>query len=264
VIEFGNILRAAGLTVVETPGWRTRGHAGTFAPVGGLWHHTGGNKDLPVVLNGRPDLAGPLAQLYHGRDGTFTVVCAGVAWHAGDGSQQVLDNLRKGIAPTGDAGALDLADDCTVGNHFLIGIESEGGLDGEDWPDEQIDSLAAGTAALCRELGISENHWAHHREWTRRKTDMSYRGDLRGRVHQLLNPPAASPPPVVDTKGLDVPVIIRAPGRPAAKLDPGTLKATPLGNAEWSAAAHLAAADPEACRIVVITAADHDTFTGKS
>ncbi len=260
MIEFGNILRAAGLTVVETPGWRTRGHDGTFVPVGGVWHHTAGNKDLGVVLNGRADLAGPLAQLYHGRDGTWTVVCAGVAWHAGGGSQSVLDNVRRGVAPTGDAAALSLIDDCGDGNHLLLGIESEGGVAGEDWPPAQIESLAIGSAAISRALGWDHNHWIHHREWTARKTDMSYRGDLRGHVAQLLHP---APSPTTSQEA-DV-IVIRAIGRPAAVLTPnndGRPLARYLSSTEWQALYRLNAAAPTSVLIETRPVAEHDALTG--
>lgn len=189
MIELGNILRAAGLTVVEQPGWRTAGHPGTFAPAGIVWHHTGGLNALPVVVNGRADLAGPLANLYLDHTGTFTVVCAGVAWHAGPGSQHVLDDIRNGVPPAGDAAALGLPDDCSDGNHYLLGIEVENlGTADDPYPKAQIDALVAGSAALCRALGFDQTHCVHHREWTARKVDMSYRGDLRGQVAHQLNP----------------------------------------------------------------------------
>jgi len=73
-----------------------------------MCHHTAGPltgimPSLGVVTNGRPDLAGPLAQLCLGRDGTYFVVAAGRANHAGAGDWQ-------GI---------------TSGNTNFIGIEAE-------------------------------------------------------------------------------------------------------------------------------------------
>src|SRR5437667_755722 len=84
------VLENAGLKVAEQPGWRMRGH-GDVGPIRGvICHHTAGPKDgnmpsLGIVTNGRPDLARPLAQLCLGRDGTFFVVAAGKAFHAGPG-----------------------------------------------------------------------------------------------------------------------------------------------------------------------------------
>jgi hypothetical protein len=68
---------------------------------------------------------------------------------------------------------------------------------------------------------------------------MSYRGDLRGRVHQLLNPPAASPPPdTTPPQEDDMPkIVIDAPGRPKALLERSTdgHLARVFTDAEWQA-----------------------------
>jgi hypothetical protein len=255
VIDYAKILRAAGLTVIEVDGWRERSHPGEFTAQGGVWHHTAGVNDVGVVINGRRDLAGPLANLYHGRDGTWTVVSGGVAWHAGPGSRQVFEDLRAGKAPKGDAHALGLVDDFHNANHFLIGIESEGGVGVGDWPAVQIESLIAGTAALCRELGLGADQWVHHREWTRRKEDMSFRGDLRGRVAALLGSAHPAPAAVVDgapaTLPADVPedqpatvtpapnpedvmyVVIEAPHRSPAFFTTDGL-GHPMGRGGWT------------------------------
>ena len=79
-------LRAEGLDPVEFTGWRHRGH-GTFKDIRGVMvHHTGSDRaSAASIAEGRPDLAGPLSQVHIARDGTVTVVAAGVAWHAGVG-----------------------------------------------------------------------------------------------------------------------------------------------------------------------------------
>ena len=87
------VLERAGLKVAEQPGWRTRGHGDMGTVRGVMCHHTAGPKNgimpsLGIVTNGRPELAGPLAQLCLGRDGTYFVVAAGLASHAGAGSWQ--------------------------------------------------------------------------------------------------------------------------------------------------------------------------------
>ena len=84
------VLRDVGLTVVEQPGWQTRGHGDVGRIVGVMCHHPAGPADgimpsLDTVIHGRPDLPGPLAQLCLGRDGTFFVVAAGHCNHAGLG-----------------------------------------------------------------------------------------------------------------------------------------------------------------------------------
>ena len=85
-VWLADVLRAAGLYVVEFPGWRRRGH-GDFADLRGVMvHHTGSDTATAAsIAYGFPELAGPLSQLHIARDGTVTVVAAGVAWHAGAG-----------------------------------------------------------------------------------------------------------------------------------------------------------------------------------
>ncbi len=103
-----DVLRAAGLPVVETAGWQTRGHGDVGTIKGVICHHTAGPKagiypSLGVVTKGRPDLAGPLCNLGLGRDGTWYIVAAGKASHAGGGLWQGVHN----------------------GNMEMIGIEAE-------------------------------------------------------------------------------------------------------------------------------------------
>lgn len=89
--EINRRLRAAGFTVHEAPGWQTRGRSMDTAFVGGLVHHTASayNTALPgeaiynLLVNGRSDLAGPLCNYAGNDDGSFTVIAAGVANHAG-------------------------------------------------------------------------------------------------------------------------------------------------------------------------------------
>ena len=89
-------LRAAGLTVREVAGWKTRGRdfAGVspaFNPKGSVNHHTAGppksagalTPSLRIVTEGRSDLPGPLCNVYLGFDNVAYVVAAGVANHAG-------------------------------------------------------------------------------------------------------------------------------------------------------------------------------------
>ena len=83
-------LRAAGLDVVEVPGWKTRG-SDSFFPRGAVTHHTAGAPDRPgqktpslrICTFGRPDLSGPLCNTYLGYDRKVYVVAAGRANHAG-------------------------------------------------------------------------------------------------------------------------------------------------------------------------------------
>lgn len=154
-------LRAAGLAVEEIDGWKTRGRAEFGTPYGVLLHHTAGPKtgnmpSLNTVINGRPDLKGPLAHLCLGRDGTYYVVAAGRANHAGKGSWQ----------------------GHTDGNSQFIGIEAENtGLPNDPWPDVQMDAYRKGVAALLKHLGLKASACVGHKEYALpkgRKPDPSF------------------------------------------------------------------------------------------
>lgn len=90
-LEINARLRAAGITVHEASGWKTRGNGYVSSYVGGLVHHTatGFGKALPgagvydLLVNGRPDLKGPLCNYAGNDDGSVTVIAANPANHAG-------------------------------------------------------------------------------------------------------------------------------------------------------------------------------------
>jgi N-acetyl-anhydromuramyl-L-alanine amidase AmpD len=150
-----DVLRAEGADVVEYPGWRSRGH-GDFADVRGVMvHHTGSDRaSAASIAEGRPDLTGPLSQLHVARDGTVTVVAAGVAWHAGAG--------RYPWLPTNG------------GNRHTIGIEcansgtSPTAPHRENWPDAQYFALVRCCAAIHRRLGLPVARTIGHREYAGR------------------------------------------------------------------------------------------------
>lgn len=156
----------------EFGGWQTYGGS-TFTPVGIIIHHTAGKNDLNTVINGRPDLDGPLAHLYFDRDAPYrvTLVSGEAANHAGLGSARVLDEVLRGVAAGPDAAARGLVDD-TSGNPYFYGFECENLGDGvEIWPFEQMRSMVLAAAAICRHHGWTSGRVIGHREWTRRKID---------------------------------------------------------------------------------------------
>jgi hypothetical protein len=171
-----SVLRQAGLTVIEESGWETRGHGDMGDVRGVLLHHTAGplkgdSPSLGVVIKGRPDLAGPLAQLFLARSGAWHVVAAGKAWHAGAGNLHGL----------------------TDGNGHLVGVEAENtGLPNDPWPAGQIDSYARGVAAILAHCHAQAEWCAGHKEYATpkgRKTDPSFdMDDFRDKVRgHLLN-----------------------------------------------------------------------------
>lgn len=145
------VLAAAGLKVAEVPGWRARGHGDMGTPRGVLLHHTVGplNGNMPslgVLTNGRgppKPLAGPLAHLGLGRDGTWYVVAAGRAFHAGPGQWR----------------------GCTDGNSELIGIEAENNGTTEVWPAAQMTAYRHGVAALLKKMRAGAAWCAGHKEY---------------------------------------------------------------------------------------------------
>lgn len=176
-----DVLRAAGLTVVEEPGWKERGRPGSFDPKGVMLHHTASNPNngntaaLSLVLNGRPDLPGPLSQLLLARDGTWHVLAAGRCNHAGKGKWRGLVN----------------------GNRDFIGVEAENDGRGEPWPDDQLDSYARGVAAMLKHMGADDSLAAGHKEWALpvgRKVDPTFDTvAFRERLENLMAVGVAQP-----------------------------------------------------------------------
>src|ERR1700757_27556 len=123
------VLLEAGLKVAKVANWEFRGLGDMGEIFGVICHHTAGPASLNMpslntLINGRPDLRGPLAQLGLGRDGTFYLIAAGRCNHAGVGSW-------NGVA---------------AGNSHFIGIETENpGLANDlPWPDVQMDAYRHG------------------------------------------------------------------------------------------------------------------------
>jgi hypothetical protein len=90
VVHMRAIMRiGAGLGVryMESPGWTTRGRDADFIPECHLQHHTAAERDIDALLiNGRPDLAGPLCNWAGHNDGVMVALAAGRANHAGVGT----------------------------------------------------------------------------------------------------------------------------------------------------------------------------------
>jgi hypothetical protein len=159
-------LRKSGFpNVREVNGWKTRGRdfAGTspsFNPKGCVNHHTAGpaktagalTPSLGIIINGRPDLTGPLANVYLGYDNVVYVVAAGVANHAGlpDGGS------IKGM--TGNSSAYGLE------------IEHPGTF---PLADSRVKLAARIHAALIWKQGIDPSQIVQHWEWApSRKVDL--------------------------------------------------------------------------------------------
>src|SRR5262245_16255822 len=135
---------------------------------------------LRIVTDGRPDLPGPLSQLCLGRDGTFFVVAAGRANHAGEGNWQ------------GNS----------AGNSNFIGIEAENtglvtGPNADPWPAVQLDAYRRGVAAILTKVRADAIMCCGHKEFALpagRKIDPTFdMDDFRSRVAAIMGGTAPRP-----------------------------------------------------------------------
>ncbi len=200
------VLTNAGLKVAEVDGWKTRGRNDLGDIMGVMCHHTGvlakGNMPtLTCLVEGRASpnpTPGPLANLGVGRDGTYYIIAAGRANHAGVGSWRGVRN----------------------GNASFIGIEVEntGGADDFPWPEVQIDAVYRGTAAMLRYLGRTADFCIGHKEYAlppRRKIDPNINmDDFRLRVSSILE--GTTPVPTL-IPAVEPATAAGEPGRPTLR-----------------------------------------------
>lgn len=171
-------LQRYGLDVDVADGWKTRGSS-SFNPAGVVGHHTAGPKtgdrpSLEVCIYGRPDLSGPLCNVFLPRGLTPAqqapvVVAAGRANHAGEGSFRGL-----------------------TGNSSVFGIEAED--DGTDgiWTDWQLWAYPRVVAGLLWLASQDESWYCAHRTWAPdRKIDPTGISDswMQSQVHDVFHPP---------------------------------------------------------------------------
>jgi peptidoglycan hydrolase-like protein with peptidoglycan-binding domain len=187
LIWLPSILKSAGLKVATVDGWESRGNGDVGEIFGVICHHTAGPRDgnmpsLRTLIDGRPDLSGPLAQLGLGRDGSYYVIAAGRCNHAGKGAWRGIIN----------------------GNSNFIGIEAEntGLSDDFPWPQVQTDAYCRGVAAILKHIGREADFCVGHKEWALpkgRKSDPSQdMAAFRTSVTAILNgtaPPLPLIPP---------------------------------------------------------------------
>lgn len=223
-----DVLRAAGLRVVEVEGWRTRTRPGGLKGVKGIdIHYTatsnnakGNMPTLNILKTGYAGLAGPLSQLGLGRDGTWYVVAAGRCNHAGK------------------------SDKIENSNSYALGVEAEHSGSGP-WPKAQYDSYVKGVAALANHYNVQTKFIRGHKEFALpygRKADPNFdMNQFRREVDAARSPKAklVAPLKAVVTKGVgrvkgDRPVV-------NGNMDLATVQAwadyikapRPLGAPDW-------------------------------
>lgn len=177
-------LRARGFTVVEVPGWETRGRSG-LRGAAMVKHHTAGARSggktasLRVVTFGRAGLNNILCNWYRSRGPrpVAYIVGAGLAWHAGAGRYPGVEGNKD------------------------FGLEEENDGTGEPWTAEELALSQAIDEEFCREFGYPPSRIVEHSEWASdRKVDRRGPGLVRGaawraRVTAALSKPKPVPTP---------------------------------------------------------------------
>jgi hypothetical protein len=221
-------LRAAGLTVVEIDGWKTRSRpesAGGFNPVGVLWHHTGDNANGKMYAEwlanrGRSDLPPPLVQLSIDRQGVVYVCAAGRCNHAGEAK-------ASGSVAAGD------------GNELYCGVEVQNtGTEGYG-PLQYGAMVKVGAVLGTKTIGCTVNaQRAHYETSVTGKWDpgdphgLPFHGErvldmdkFRADIGVAMAP---TPPPVVLTRGAGIDALIKQTRERLAAVPPKSLRAAAL------------------------------------
>lgn len=167
------VLRVAGITVVEHAGWQSRAVGGAWAPFYGVVHATAAPRSQPdetqvrLVRDGHSTLAGPIANACIDRAGRWHVV-------AGGRCNSTLD---------GTAGPFK-----GKGNSQALSTEACNDNVSEPWPDVQYQAYVRGWAAWCRRLGWTSSKLVGHKEHCPgRKSDPTFNmATFRADVAQLL------------------------------------------------------------------------------
>ncbi|MYR11924.1 N-acetylmuramoyl-L-alanine amidase [Streptomyces sp. SID724] len=199
---FLKALKDEGLTVVETPGWRThnRNGAGAWGPVHGvMMHHTvtsGTAASVAICRNGYSGLPGPLCHGVIDKAGTVHLVGYGRTNHAGLGDDDV---LRQVIAESYGAAPSAPNEANTDGNRHFYGFECVNLGDGKDpWPAVQLQAMDRAAAAVLRAHEWGARSVIGHKEWQPGKPDpiKVSMADMRKRVGGLLKgKPGGKPAP---------------------------------------------------------------------
>lgn len=169
-----DVLRDAGLRVVEHPNWKTHDRPGDWSPRYGVVHATAAPRSqaddvqVRVVRDGRSDLPGPIANAVLTRDGVWHVVSAG----------------RCNSTLVGTAGPYE-----GLGNTYALSVEGCNDNLSEPWGAGQYQSYVRGWAAWCRRLGWTARNLVGHKEHTPgHKTDPTFNMDrFRADVTAVLN-----------------------------------------------------------------------------
>ena len=150
--DLADVIRRAGLDVIEVDGWKSRARSsGGYAsgrPTHVMCHHTAsgpssdGWPDVNYIATGSGDA--PLSNLYLNRSGAVWTIAAGATNTNGQGGP--IDGVPANSM-----------------NSYAIGIEAGNNGVGEVWPDPQQSAYVTLVAALCTAYTIP--YVRAHFEW---------------------------------------------------------------------------------------------------
>lgn len=154
--DLGDVLRGAGLGVVEVGGWQTRARSGgkpyaSGRPTHIMWHHTVSNtapkNDANYICFGSS--YPPIANLLFPRDGSVWVCAGGPTNTNGRGS-----DVWGGGVPD------------NAMNLYAIGCEISNEGTGEPYPQAQQEACLRAGVAMGERYGIPAGNHRAHFEWS--------------------------------------------------------------------------------------------------
>lgn len=156
--DMADVLRAAGVKVIEYAGWETRGRSGNSgyrdaAPFCVMWHHSATTGFNPLGDANYIDHGGdtaPIANIYLARDGTAWVMAAGPTNTNGAGQSLA---FSKGTVPQDEM------------NYYSIGMEIANDGVGQWYPAFQIDAAFKISLSLAAAYGMEPTDVSTHSEY---------------------------------------------------------------------------------------------------
>ncbi|TCN41048.1 N-acetylmuramoyl-L-alanine amidase [Kribbella orskensis] len=198
--DLAGVARKTNLEVIEVPGWETRGRGEMSDVRAVVCHHTATlnrTADMPsldILINGRPDLAGPLSHFGLSRSGKVYVIAAGRCNHAG------------------------AVQNPSWGNSHSIGIEAEATGTDATWPEVQMAAFAQLCRVLIDHFGLSVSAVLGHKDVADppgRKIDPNFdMPAFRARISALSGTPAPAPTPTPVPTPAPAPAPAPAPSSP--------------------------------------------------
>jgi len=143
-----DVLRKAGVPVIEEAGWQTRAQSGSFSPRGLIRHWDASSPGTHGAMEYMRDNIACNITTCRGNDAhgpSVHVLAAGRAWHAGEG--------QFGQFPTDQ------------GNTYAVGHEIAHTVD-EPWTEPQYSVVVKAEQAILAHLSASvDDEWCMHSEY---------------------------------------------------------------------------------------------------